>query len=245
MLKLFYHIHTTGDQYGDLFFVDEQIKRLQYSELIDAAQVHAIITGPSTDAVWQLVDRSRKIRIMEHLETNHDPMYEGRTLANIYNDVTEEDQVVYIHTKGISFLIGNRNIAGYFSARHVKAINGWREVMEYHIIDLWKERYNDCESYDTQGCFLLDHPWRHYMGNFWWARGSYIRSLPNPLTFPVIPYPGMEYEETKPERMRYEQWILLNKGQHKNLKPFPENAQKAQPGYSKDFTPYEDDVSTL
>ena len=55
----------------------------------------------------------------------------------------------------------------------------------------------------------------------------------------------MEYEETKPERMRYEQWILLNEGHHNNIKPFPKDAAKAQPGYSEGFTPYEDDVSTL
>ena len=245
MLKLFYHIHTTGDQYGDMFFVDEQIKRLQYSELIYEASVFAVVTGPSADAVWHLVDRSRKIRILERVEVAQDPLFEGRTLAHIYNDVTVDDTVVYIHTKGISYLIGDRNVAGTFSARHAKAINGWRDTMEYHIIDRWQDRLEDNKEYDTQGCFLLENPWPHYMGNFWWARGSYIRSLPNPITFPVIPYPGMEYEETKPERMRYEQWILLNEGHHKNIKPFPKDAAKAQPGYSEGFTPYEDDVSTL
>lgn len=245
MLKLFYHIHSTGDQYGDLFFVDEQIKRLQYSELIDAASVHAVITGPSTDALWHLVDRSRRIRILEHVEIINDPMYEGRTLKHLYDDVTEDDTVIYMHTKGISYLVGNRTVAGSFTARHVKAINGWREDMEYHIIDRWQDRLKDMSIYQTQGCFLKNEPWRHYMGNFWWAQGRYVRNLPDPLTFAVLPYPGMEYEETKPERMRYEQWILLNNGMHHDLKPYPYNAVKNQPGYSIVFTPYEDDISTL
>lgn len=245
MLKLFYHIHTTGDQYGDMFFVDEQIKRLQYSELIEAAQCHAVISGPSADAVWHLVDRSRRIRILERHESHSDDLFEGRTLRYLYDEVTEDDTVIYIHTKGISYILGHRNLAGSFTARNLKAINGWREVMEYNIIDCWQDRLRDMNIYQTQGCFLKNEPWRHYMGNMWWAQGRYVRNLPNPLTFEPMPYPGMEYEETKPERMRYEQWILLNNGMHHDLKPYPYEAVKNQPGYSTAFTPYEDDVSEL
>lgn len=245
MLKLFYHIHTTGDQYGDMFFVDEQIKRLQYSELIQEASVHAVITGPSTQSLFQLVDRSRCIRILDHITCDQDPLYEGRTLKLLWENVTEDDTVIYIHTKGISYLIGNRTVANNYSARHAKAINGWRDIMEHYIIDQWPQRLKDMNLYQTQGCFLKNEPWRHYMGNFWWAQGRYIRNLPDPTSFPVLPYPGMEYEETKPERMRYEQWILLNNGMHQDLRPYPYDAVKNQPGYSTAFTPYEDDISTL
>ena len=243
MLKLFYHIHATGDQYGDLFFVDEQIKRLQYNELIDEASVHAVITGPSTQAVYQLVDMSRKIRILEHIECQSDPLFEGRTLQYIQRETNIDDDIIYIHTKAISYIMGHRRVADLFGPRHLKALNGWRDMMEYYILDRWQDRLKDSESYDTQGCFLLQNPWRHYMGNFWWAKGSYIHQLPNPLTFPVIAYPGMEFKETAPERMRYEQWILLNSGKHKDIKPFPLQSQKAQIGYTRDFTPYEDDIS--
>jgi hypothetical protein len=172
-------------------------------------------------------------------------MFEGRTLQYIQRETNVDDDIIYIHTKAISFIMGNRTVAGSFGARHLKALNGWRDVMEYYIIDRWRDRLEDSKEYDTQGCFLLKDPWRHYMGNFWWAKGSYVHTLPDPLTFPVIPYPGMEFAETKPERMRYEQWILLNEGNHKNIKPYPENAQKAQLGYTKEFTPYEDDISEL
>ena len=240
MLKLFYHIYTTDDQYGSLFFIDEQIKRLQYSELIDAASCFAVITGPAADAAWYLVDRSRRFRILDYDDANVDPLYEGRTLKQIYDLTTEDDQVIYMHTKGISYLIGDRTLDGKLTARNFKAINGWRDTMEHHIIDQWQERLN-AEHWHTQGCFLKQDPWPHYMGNMWWAQGQYIRSLPDPLTFPVKPYPGMQYKETTPDRMRYEQWILLNPGIHMDLKPIPKNKQ--QPGYTLEVSPYEDDLS--
>ncbi len=117
--------------------------------------------------------------------------------------------------------------------------------MEHYILDRWQDRYMGLAYYDTQGCYLRERPFRHYMGNFWWARASYVLGLPDPMSFEVKPYPGMQFEETKPSRMRYEQWILLNDGSHCNIIPFPENAAKLMPGYSPEFTPYEDDISLL
>jgi len=239
MLKLFYHIYTTDDQYGSLFFVDEQIKRLQYSELIYEASCFAVITGPAANAVWYLVDRSRRFRILDYDESPVDPLYEGRTLKQIYDLTTEDDQIIYIHTKGISYLLGDRTLNGQLSVRNFKAINGWRDTMEHYCIDQWQQRLA-AKYWHTQGCFLRTDPWPHYMGNMWWAQGSYIRSLPDPLTFPVKSYPGMQFAETAPERMRYEQWILLNPGAHMDLKPIPKN--KNQDGYTSEFTPYEDEL---
>ena len=245
MLKLFYHVHVTGDPYADMFFVDEQIKRLQYSGLIEEAACYAVICGPNPYLLYDLIDRSRRFRILEMMDNDMQQMFEGRTLRHIRSEINEEDAVVYMHTKGISYLAGDRTVAGQFTARHVKAINGWRDTMEHYCIDQWQDRYNGLIDWDTQGCYLREKPFRHYMGNFWWARASYMMSLPHPMEFQVKPYPGMEYEETKPDRMRYEQWILLNPGQHLSIIPFPEDAPKRQPGYSENFTPYEDDVSEL
>lgn len=244
MLKLFYHIYSTGDQYGDMFFVDEQIKRLQYTELIDVASVHAVITGPTHDALWHLVDRSRKIRILDVVQ-GQNGLYEGNTLGLIQNEINSSDTVIYMHTKGLSYIMGPRRVSGSFTARHLKAINGWKEVMEYNIIDQWQVRLSLVDQCDSQGCFLRQKPFAHYMGNFWWASGDYICQLPDPKTFSVKPYPGMEFEETAPDRMRYEQWILLNPGRHLDIIPYPKDATKPMPGYTEEFSPYEDDISEV
>ena len=44
-IKVYYHIHCTGDIYGDTFFVDEQLKALQWSKLLYSAEVNCVITG--------------------------------------------------------------------------------------------------------------------------------------------------------------------------------------------------------
>lgn len=245
MLKLFYHVHITGDPHADMFFVDEQIKRLQYSGLIEQAACYAVICGPNPFITYDLINRSRRFRILEMMDNDMEQLFEGRTLRHIQDEVNSTDQVIYIHTKGISYLAGNRTVNGQFGARHAKAINGWRDIMEHYIIDQWSQRLADSEHFDTQGCFLRDQPFRHYMGNFWWAKASYILSLPHPMQFTPLSYPGMEFEETKPSRMRYEQWLLLNQGVHKDLKPFDSSIPKPSPGYSTTFTPYEDDISLI
>ncbi|NBR61889.1 MAG: hypothetical protein EBT86_09645 [Actinobacteria bacterium] len=245
MIKLFYHVHITGDPHADMYFVDEQIKRLQYSGLIEKAACYAVVCGPNPYLLYDLINRSRRFRILEMMDNDMDQMYEGRTLRHIQDEININDQVIYIHTKGISYLAGNRTVNGEYNARHAKAINGWRDEMEYYIIDQWQERLKDSAHYQTQGCYLLDQPFKHYMGNFWWAQGSYVLSLPHPMKFTVKSYPGQEFEETKPSRMRYEQWILLNEGLHKNIKLFDPKVAKPNPGYSSTFTPYEDDISLI
>lgn len=245
MLKLFYHVHVTGDPYADMFFVDEQLKRLWYSGLMENAACYAVICGPNPNLIYETIDRTRRIRILEMMDNDMEQLFEGRTLRHIKNEINDGDAVIYMHTKGISYIVGNRTVNGIYSARHAKAINGWRDTMEHHILDCWRDRNIGLAYYDTQGCYLRDDPFSHYMGNFWWARGSYVLGLPDVFNFEVKPYPGMEFEETKPSRMRYEQWLLLNPGSHHSIVPYPKDAAKQQPGYSKDFTPYEDDVSLL
>lgn len=245
MLKLFYHVHITGDPYADMFFVDEQMKRLWYSGMMEEAACYAVICGPNPGLVYDIINRTRRFRILEMMDNDREQLFEGRTLRHIKNEINVEDAVIYMHTKGISYIVGDRTVNGLYSARHAKAINGWRDTMEHYILDRWQERNLGLAYYDTQGCYLRDQPFRHYMGNFWWARASYILNLPHPFEFDVLPYPGMQFEETKPSRMRYEQWLLLNQGSHHSIIPYPKDAQKQQPGYSKDFTPYEDDISLV
>lgn len=45
----------------------------------------------------------------------------------------------------------------------------------------WKVAVNSLHQYDTYGCYRLPPPpmaYYLYAGNFWWARSSYLRTLP-------------------------------------------------------------------
>jgi len=247
-IKVYYHIHCTGDTYGDTFFVDEQLKALQWSRLLYYADLNCVITGENSWCIWDLVERTlgkerkRCVRIIERADTDHEELYEGRTLQHLWQDAKPDDAICYIHTKGISYFMGNRKVNGEFNARHIKAINGWRLKMEQKILTEWPQRVASMPQCDTQGCYFKQDPFWHYMGNFWWAKGSHIRKLTNPIAYTPLPYPGAEYEETKPARMKYEQWLFSKEGYHLNLEPYMD-WPKRQLGYATSFNPYEDDVS--
>ena len=247
-IKVYYHIHCTGDTYADLFLVDEQLKALQWSRLLYSAEVNCVITGENSWGLHDLVirtlgrERKRCVNILERTDTDEEQLYEGRTLQYLWRDAQPDDAICYIHTKGISYLTGQRKVNGVFNARHIKAINGWRIKMEEKILTEWPQRIAAMPHSDTQGCYFKQDPFWHYMGNFWWAKGSHILKLPNPITHDPLPYPGSHFEETKPARMKYEQWLFRKEGYHLNLEPYMD-WPKRQPGYAEKFNPYEDDVS--
>ena len=79
--------------------------------------------------------------------------------------------ILYLHTKGISF---NNNLN----------INDWINMMLYFLV----EKHNECinklmQGYETIGCNYIDKDYlnnpisKHYSGNFWWAKSSYINKL--------------------------------------------------------------------
>ena len=247
-IKVYYHIHCTGDTYADLFLVDEQLKALQWSRLLYSAEVNCVITGENSWGLHDLVtrtlgrDRLRCVNILERTDTDEEQLFEGRTLRYLWQQAKDDDYLCYIHTKGISYLAGQRRVNGALDARHIKAINGWRLKMEQKILTEWPQRVASMPQCDTQGCYFRQQPFWHYMGNFWWAKGTHIRRLDNPVEYTPLPYPGEQYEETKPARMKYEQWLFSKEGYHLNLEPYMDWPKRTS-GYATSFNPYEDDVS--
>jgi hypothetical protein len=56
--------------------------------------------------------------------------------------------------------------------------------MEHYTIDQWEENVAKLdEGYDVVGTNIIEQPWLHSSGNFWWSKSSYIgklKALPNP-----------------------------------------------------------------
>jgi hypothetical protein len=79
--------------------------------------------------------------------------------------------------------------ADYYSLYfHSKGVNqnpnakGWREYMEYFVIENWKDCIEGLGvDYDTCGPELVQPPPNssnlHYSGCFWWSTSQYLRSL--------------------------------------------------------------------
>ena len=233
------------------WLIDEQIKRLQWQRIPDQVECYCTISGYNVFPALDLVNKHRSwMRVLEWEENDPYGEFEGRTLKYLYQDAQPDDKIFYMHTKGISFLSGNRNWgeqqSGYmFGARNLKALTSWRLCMETSLIDVWTQRVNELDQCDTLGCYYLDDPFPHYMGNFWWVRGSHILKLKHPFHFDVLAYPSMHLKECTPERIRYEQWLFTEPGYHVPVRHWPWHVkpEDREPGYSPGVNPYEDDFA--
>jgi hypothetical protein len=117
--------------------------------------------------------------------------YEFGTLHLLHSAASERDfRGWYIHTKGVSTL-------GEAAANH-------RKLMESVVLDHHQECCELLEDHDAVGPSWRSAPEPHFSGNFWWARASYLRTLPCPLHLHVA------------DRYQAEFWI----GKNANIRMF-------------------------
>ena len=203
---IYYHL-TLLNNWADV--LREQCTRIIFSGLYDI--VHSIrcyaidINGDQEQLCRKLL---RNYGMKFYLEGVERSGTEWLTLKNIKDRVEDDDVVLYIHTKGVT----RYNTDDYtlqieekessinhkfkFQVPNVyNNIQQWRDLMEFYLIRHHKkclEIFNQHVSADTIGLNPCGDP-KHYSGNFWWARGRYLRSLP--------------YDTPNDEA-----WLLQNKG---------------------------------
>lgn len=214
-----YHIYCDKDWQR---MVDSQLSGLRRSGLLDAtAKLYiSIIAGSEREAetVRRMVGDARKVEIISDCRDAH--KFEYPALEFIRQKSTEEDCLIYyFHTKGITYQGLDTEDRKF---NHFKRnIESWRAMMEYFLFDKWKVAVNvlsgekkaaadfpgyRClpdESYDVYGCYRFPPPplsYYLYAGNFWWARGRYLRSLP-------------EFDESRMAGDRFfaEEWLFRGK----------------------------------
>lgn len=140
--------------------VAEQLLKLRSSGLWD--RTNRIFVGVLGNEAHQLDFADEKIQVI----------YRGKNIAEAEFPTLEHLQqfcgekeclVYYIHTKGV-FRVSDMT-------------RDWRHLMEHFVI----QRFEDCLEKLTT-CDVCGVDWEtsgpHFAGNFWWARSSYIRALP-------------------------------------------------------------------
>ena len=186
MINGFMHVYAVNNWEE---IVTRQLKRIRGSPL--GAWVEKIfigINGPQ-EALRLRILRHPKIEILYCIDKPD--IYEALTLSFLRNSCIEgmSDQVFYMHTKGVSR-----------THPHESVCQGeWRELMEYYIVDRWKDCLKELREYDVAGVnWHLGQGYMgassktaegtivtpHFSGNFWWANSTYVLSLPSlyPLT---------------------------------------------------------------
>ena len=110
-----------------------------------------------------------KLKIINYSD---DPkLFERPTINLIYLFAKHNPNVniLYLHTKGVSYGKPGQNIVD------------WKNLMLYFLVENHKVCLDLLQEYDAVGCNYLTEPKKHFSGNFWWAKGSYINTL-SPIT---------------------------------------------------------------
>jgi hypothetical protein len=186
--------------------MSEQMSRLSESGLLDIAKVVHMCSNGHPDNFLPAQEALAEYRqIMWYHTSNRTDLWEYPTLDLLRRNCVAADEsddfnVLYFHLKGLSRLGDQR-------------VTDWRNFMEYHMIDRWQ----DCvaklnEGFDLVGTNMIEQPWLHSSGNFWWSHSGYIKKL-QPLTSPEklpwntpSPYTGAVYDGGN-FRYDHEAWV--------------------------------------
>ena len=157
--------------------VAEQLSLLGQSGLFDKLSSIKICCLGSEESREELekllLTEEGKAEIVYH--STNIKEYEFPTLKVLWDDANDSKPFygVYFHTKGASF--PNHSGGKY-----------WRDYMNHYNITKWK----DCEKnlrkgYDLCGVKYIPESVRpykkHYSGNFFWFKSSYVKTLKDPL----------------------------------------------------------------
>ena len=115
-------------------------------------------------------------------------LYENPTINAVkrFSEENPDSYILYLHTKGNSY------------DNDIQSINDWTDMMLYFLVEKYDKCTNKLDSdIQTVGCNYSELPYKHYPGNFWWAKSSYVKTL-NFLS------------EDVPMKMAPEFWVLQN-----------------------------------
>jgi hypothetical protein len=191
MIVVVYHVYCYDDW---KIVVDEQMKRLQKSGLYESADklFMTINLGTETEeSVNEFFNQYDKFDKEYHVTNAYE--YPGIKKVKDFCDENDDVKILYFHTKGVSNKYRRHDRPDEISEVKVKGVASWREVLEYFVIDNWKDCILKLDDYDSVGV-TCDNGW--FWGNFWWSTTKHIRTREMPT-----PHHGRWY---------YEAW--LNQG---------------------------------
>jgi hypothetical protein len=162
----FYHVAAMNDWRR---VVSAQLGR--YARAGIPALLQCSINGTAVDQRW-LEDVAGKLGVALSVETRSCEMqaFERPAFRLLQRWVLDEgrkddDAVLYWHTKGV----------GAPGDEHKRR---WRELMERHVIDDWRECVSALGTHDVVGVNWREmRPISHFQGNFWWATVKWLRRL--------------------------------------------------------------------
>lgn len=209
-IAVFYHcLFMYGDppQLSPVAFlvVQEQMLNLETSGLLDAASEFVVgINGPIQESLdYARILIPKKAHIISH---GPDSFSENQTIVELENWLVSHPDwyVLYFHAKGCTKVPGTV----YF-----EVANRWRNCMTEHLVFNWTRCVRDLgNGHEAVGCHWLtsmgsDHSQSYFGGNFWFAKSSFLRTLPSIKERGRIKMSGIGSKES-----RYESEVWIGNG---------------------------------
>lgn len=190
----------------------EQMDLMRASGLVDAAsEIHIGINGGQESRVYALQNLPRKGSVYYH---GLDKTSEMPTLERLQAWLPGHDDwnVLYFHAKGATHAQSDPDDVsryGMGARAYCDFERRWRACMMRHCITNWRTCVADLDAgFESVGCHWMMNVGAHnrdniWGGNFWWARASFLMSLPNISTLDTVNRPDL------PDSKRYEaeHWI--------------------------------------
>ena len=194
-IHVYFHVAIMNNWVG---VFHELLYDMQHSGLLDHAETVSVCTSGGELRCTEEAE-CKRLGITTFAGSEKLYGYEFPTLGRLQVKAKERPEAafLYIHTKGVSQPLDAHRIA-------------WRREMADFVINDWQTRILHLQTQVSSGPRVTpggaggqgEHVQAvgHYSGNFWWARGDYLATLPDPLEF---------FGRTN-SRMAAESWI----GQH-------------------------------
>ena len=201
-IEVFYHIWGSENLSHTLLLVYEQLKSIIRSKLYKHSKIWCFVTGNYREEIIKFINQYDFISTILFETDTSSVKYEAFTLDHLHRVAIDNPshKFLYFHTKGSNS--SNKKVQD--TERYNLILHNWRSIMDYTCIESWKQRIEDLTSYDTVGCRYGTGPSPHYSGNFWWARGDYLKTLPNIY----------EYTHSWGDRIKCEMWVCSNNPNH-------------------------------
>lgn len=218
----------------------DQFKMLEdtglYQEL-DRILVNVIGNPTSIKQFEQLASTYSKIQIANKYprdfstdkeliqNINNKPLSASENLTSSFIKQTADEiddfLCLYFHTKGITAVENHLNGG---SAIGLKNYYYWRKFLEWGTIENWRSCVELLEDnkFDVVGVNYQNNPAPHYSGAFWWAKSSYIKTLPNPWEndwwFKLQQSSSDPWFKNASIRFKDEMWVCSNsQGNHGSI----------------------------
>jgi hypothetical protein len=161
MVHIYYHIYAID---GVDSIIDEQLSLIENNFDFPYILNVGISIAENNISTTLILDK-----IKPNLRDIRSKGNEWTTLDLIRKDTEkfgDSDYILYIHTKGASKQSDNR----------YENIISWRHLMNYFNIEKVKNVFKLFEKteFNTYGVLLRGY---FYSGNFWWAKGSYLKTI--------------------------------------------------------------------